>query len=158
MRPKNASTCLIALALVSTPGLCVEAAAKDAAAKVDYSSVPRLQFNQWAVERNEPLFWIRDVDGDGAIDPAELAVTWGPGDARLGRYVADGQFTPAFADAFARIATPMSFDGLSASERARRQAVQAELAQGRPTLVLTTLTAPRDVQLGRREPQAPNVW
>jgi hypothetical protein len=147
VRPTNAYTCLIALAIVSMPGLCVEAAATDAAAKVDYSSVPRLQFNQRAVERNEPLFWIRDVDGDGAIDPNELTVTWGRGDASLGRYVADGHFTPAFADAFARIAAPVSFDGLGASERSRRQAVQAELAQGRPTLVLTTLTAPRDAKL-----------
>jgi hypothetical protein len=147
MRVSSAYTCLIVLANVSTPGLCIAAAAPDAAAKAGYSSVPRLQFNQRAVERNEPLFWIRDVDGDGAIDPGELAVTWGPGDASLDRYVAGGQFTPALSGAFARIAAPVSFDGLSASERARRQAVQAELAQGRTTLVLTTLTAPRDVQL-----------
>jgi hypothetical protein len=147
VRPTIACTCLAVLATVSTPALCVEAAAKDAAAKTDYSSVPRLQFNQRAVERNEPLFWIRDVDVDGAIDPGELAVTWGRGDASLGRYVADGHFTDAFADAFARIASPVSFDGLGASERSRRQAVQAELAQGRPTLVLTTLTAPRDAKL-----------
>jgi len=140
-------TCLIVLALASTPGLCVAAAARDEATKADYSSVPRLQFNQRAVERNEPLFWIRDVDGDGAIDPGELAVTWGPGDASLDRYVADGHFTQAFADAYARIATPVAFDGLDAPERARRQAVQTELAQGRPTLVLTTLTTARDAEL-----------
>ncbi len=141
MRVTSTYTCLVVLAIASTPALSVEAA------KADYSSVPRLQFNQQAVERNEPLFWIRDADGDGAIDPGELAVTWGPGDARLDRYVAGGHFTPAFADAFARIAAPISFDGLGASERARRQVVQAELAQGRPTLVLTTLAAPRDAQL-----------
>ena len=147
MRLTIPRVCLLVLAIASTPGLCVAAATKGEGAKADYSSVPRLQFNQQAVERNEPLFWIRDVNGDGAIDPGELAVTWGPGEARLDRYVAGGHFTPAFADAFVRVATPVSFGGLGASERARRQAVQAELAQGRPTLVLTTLTAPRDVKL-----------
>jgi hypothetical protein len=147
VRLTSPHTCLIALAIASTPGLCVAAAAEAEAAKADYSSVPRLQFNQRAAERSEPLFWIRDVDDDGAIDPGELAVTWGPGDASLDRYVAAGHFTQAFTDAFARIATPVSFDGLGASELARRQAVRTELAQGRPTLVLTTVTAPRDVQL-----------
>ena len=147
MRLTSACTCLIVLAIASTPALCVEAAAKDGAAKADYSIVPRLQFNQQAVERNEPLFWIRDVDGGGAIDPGELAVTWGPGDARLDRYVADGHFTQAFANAFARIAAPVAFSGLGEAELSRRQAVRTELAQGRPALVLTTLTAPRDVRL-----------
>ena len=147
MRLTSARTCLIVLAIASTPALCVAAAAAAESKKADYSSVPRLQFNQRAVERNEPLFWIRDVNSNGAIDLGELAVTWGPGDARIERYIANGHFTQAFADAFARIATPVSFDGLGESERARRQAVQTELAQGLPTLVLTTLTAPRDVQL-----------
>ena len=147
MRLTSARTRLIILAIASTPALCVAAAPAAEPAKADYSGVPRLQFNQQAVERNEPLFWIRDVNGNGAIDLGELAVTWGPGDARIDRYVAGGHFTQAFADAFARIATPVSFDGLGESERARRQAVQTELAQGLPTLVLTTLTAPRDVQI-----------
>jgi hypothetical protein len=147
MRLTSACTCLIVLTVASTPALCGDAAAEDAPAKADYASVPRLQFNRQAVERNEPLFWIRDTDGDGAIDPSELAVTWGPGDASLDRYVTGGRLTPAFAEAFARIAAPVAFDGLGASERARRQAVRTELAQGRPTLVLTTLATPRDVQL-----------
>ncbi len=128
-------------------GLCIDAAAESGDAKPGYSSVPRLQFNQRAVELDEPLFWIRDADGDGAIDPAELAVTWGPGDASLERYVADGRLTQAFADTYARIATPASLDGLSEAERSRRQAVLVELGQGRPTLVLTTLTDARDVRL-----------
>jgi hypothetical protein len=138
---------MVVLAITAVPALCAEAAAKAAPAKADYSSVPRLQFNRQAVERNEPLFWIRDADGDGAIDPAELAVTWGPADARLDRYVSGGRFTPAFTEAFSRIASPVTFDGLAAPELARRQAVRTELSQGRPALVLTTLAAPIDVQL-----------
>ena len=128
-------------------GLCVDAAAESGDAKAGYSSVPRLQFNQRAAELDEPLFWVRDGDGDGAIDPAELTVTWGPWDASLDRYVADGRFTQAFMDTYARIAAPASLESLSEAERSRRQAVLTELRQGRPTLVLTTLTDPRDVRL-----------
>src|SRR5512139_3069064 len=85
VRPTNAYACLIVLAIASTPALCVADAAAAESKKADYSSVPRLQFNQRAVERNEPLFWIRDVNSNGAIDLGELAVTWGPGDARIER-------------------------------------------------------------------------
>ncbi|MCJ7450917.1 MAG: hypothetical protein MUO39_00370, partial [Steroidobacteraceae bacterium] len=95
----------------------------------------------------DPLFWVRDANADGTLDPDELAVTWGPGDASLRRYVKDGRFTPEFAAAYARIARPASFFGLSDAEQTRRKAVVAELQQGRPTLVLTKLTEPRDVQL-----------
>jgi len=112
-----------------------------------YAAVPRLEFNQQAVVRNLPLFWISDADADGALDPDELAVTWGPGDARLDRYVKEGRFTPEFAAAYALIAQPVSLDGLAAAEKTRRQAVLEELGQGRPTLVRTTLTDPRDVQV-----------
>jgi len=112
-----------------------------------YAAVPRLQFNQQAVVRNLPLFWVSDADADGALDPDELAVTWGPGDARLGRYVEDGSFTPEFATAYALIAQPVSLEGLAADEKTRRQAVLEELGQGRPTLVRTTLADPRDAKL-----------
>ena len=117
------------------------------AAETTYAAVPRLEFNRQAVVRNLPLFWVRDADADKTLDPDELAVTWGPGDAQLGRYVKDGSFTPEFAAAYALIAQPVSLDGLAASEKARRQAVMDELGQGRPTLVRTTLTDPRDVKL-----------
>jgi hypothetical protein len=112
-----------------------------------YAAVPRLQFNQQAVVHNLPLFWVSDADADGALDPDELAVTWGPGNASLGRYVKDGSFTPEFAAAYALIAQPVSLDGLAAVEKTRRQSVLKELGQGRPTLVRTSLTNPRDVQL-----------
>jgi hypothetical protein len=112
-----------------------------------YATVPRLEFNRQAVVRNVPLFWVRDADADDTLDPDELAVTWGPGNASLGRYVKDGSFTPEFAAAYALIAQPVSLDGLAASEKTRRKLVMEELGQGRPTLVRTTLTDARDVQL-----------
>ncbi len=109
--------------------------------------MPRLEFNRQAVVRDLPLFWVSDADADGTLDPEELAVTWGPGDANLGRYVKDGGFTPEFAAAYALIAQPVALDGLAAAEKTRRELVLEELGQGRPTLVRTTLTDPRDVQL-----------
>jgi hypothetical protein len=114
---------------------------------MEYAAVPRVQFNQRAVELPDQPFWVLDANADGALDPDELTVTWGPGDASLRRYVKDGRFTPEFAAAYARIAVPASFGGLSDAERTRRKAVVAELEQGRRTLVLTKLTEPRDVQL-----------
>jgi hypothetical protein len=128
----------------TTPAATPTAAAQGAAA---YGAVPRLEFNRQAVVRDLPLFWVSDADADGTLDPEELAVTWGPGEANLGRYVKDGSFTPEFAAAYALVAQPVSLDGLAADEKARRQAVQDELGQGRPTLVRTTLTNPRDAQL-----------
>ncbi len=131
--------------LACLAGACAIASAAEAARS--HAEVPRLEFNRRAVERAEPLFWIRDRDGDGTLDPDELAVTWGPSDAGLGRYVKGGRFTPAFEAAYARIATTVSLAGLSDSERARRQAVLAELGQGRPTLVLTNLADARDAEI-----------
>jgi len=118
-----------------------------AASAAPYGSIPRLEFNQRAAEHAEPLFWVSDADGDGALDPDELAVTWAPSEAPRSRYVHDGRFTPEFAAAYQRISGPPLPAGLAEPERVRRTAVVAELAQGRPTLVRTTLTDPRDVEL-----------
>jgi hypothetical protein len=141
--------CLVLLANAasaaeSTATVAPSAATRGAAA---YAAVPRLEFNRQAVVHNLPLFWVRDTDADNTLDPDELAVTWGPGDARLGRYVKDGGFTPEFAAAYALIAQPVSLEGLAAAEKARRKAVLEELGQGRPTLVRSTLADPRDVRV-----------
>ena len=131
-----------------TPAVCLLLLASAASgAETTYAAVPRLEFNRQAVVHDLPLFWVRDADADGTLDPDELAVTWGPGNARLGMYVKDGSFTPKFAEAYALIARPVSLDGLATAEKTRRQAVLEELGQGRPTLVRTTLTDARDARL-----------
>ena len=143
------AVCLVLLANAASAAESTAAIAPAATTHgaATYAAVPRLEFNRQAVVRNLPLFWVRDADADNTLDPDELAVTWGPGNASLGRYVKDGSFTPEFAAAYALIAQPVSLDGLAAAEKTRRQAVLEELGQGRPTLVRTTLTDPRDVQL-----------
>ncbi len=142
-----ASTVALAcLALLSGPFVAGATVAAEAGRT---APLARAEFNRRAVERTEPLFWTRDADSDGVLDPAELAVTWGPGAARLDTYVRNGRFTPEFEAAYARIERPMSLDGLAAAEKARRTAVLAELEQGRPTLVLTT-TDPRETEIAAR--------
>jgi hypothetical protein len=138
---------LLANAVFAAESTATAAPTATAPGPATYAAVPRLEFNRQAVARNLPLFWIRDADADSTLDPDELAVTWGPGDARLDRYVKNGNFTPEFAAAYALIAQPVSLEGLAAIEKTRRQSVLKELGQGRPTLVRTTLADPRDVQL-----------
>jgi hypothetical protein len=147
MRRAISTFCLAVLVSAAAIAGSATPAAAPAPDATKYAAVPRLQFNQRAAQLSEPLFWVRDANADGALDPDELAVTWGPDDASLRSYVQDGRFTPKFAAAYARIARPASFGGLSDAEKSRRKAVVAELEQGRPTLVLTKLTEQRDVQL-----------
>ncbi len=119
-----------------------------APAPLDTSVVPRLEFNRAVVERGAPLFWIADDNGNHALDPAELAVIWGmAGDADLSTWVKDGAFTDAFRSLYGALRSSTAPAGLAADEAARRQAVLAELAQGRPTLIRTVLTDAGDKAL-----------
>jgi hypothetical protein len=113
-----------------------------APAPLDTSVVPRLQFNRAVVERGAPLFWIADENKNNALDPTELAVTWGGG--ALDAWVKDGAFTDQFRALYTSLGTAPATTGLAPDEAARRQAVLAELAQGRPTVLRTVLTDPID--------------
>jgi hypothetical protein len=134
----------------STPEATAPETSQPRVASSSYNELQRLDFNRRAVEHALPLFWVVDADKDGALDPAELAVTWGLSDDTLGRYVQAGEFTPTFEAAYAKLQNPVSLAGLSAEERARREAVLLELSQGRPTLVQTRLTNSRDIALAER--------
>ena len=105
-----------------------------------YDAVARLAFNRRAVELFTPLFWTADTNKNKAVDPDEVTVLWGMvPDAKLTTWVKDGAFTKAFDDLYAEMQKASNFDGAAPDEKARRQAVLLELAQGRPTLVETTL-------------------
>jgi hypothetical protein len=102
----------------------------------------RPRFNQLALRLDLPLFWASDDDGDGAPDPSEVRslLFYGPrpGEGTSPAWVEGGAFTPAFADALARIereaSTPTPGD-------ARRALVITELDHAAPTLVETDLGA-----------------
>jgi hypothetical protein len=110
-------------------------------AKLD--RVNRLDFNRIAQELFQPIFWVEDKDGNGAISPDELAVLWGMRETTREEWVAKDQFTPAFVDAYERITQAASGEPApkagDEAESKRRTAIAKELAQGRPTVVLSTL-------------------
>jgi hypothetical protein len=109
--------------------------------KAPFADLSRAEFNQRAAELFLPLFWREDVDGDGNLDANELEILTG-GYPRAERSLwidESGRLTQQFRDAYnlMRKPTPAHPDP---AEQKRRQIVLEELAQGRPTLVLTDLT------------------
>ncbi|HVK78010.1 MAG TPA: hypothetical protein VM734_32105 [Kofleriaceae bacterium] len=139
--------CAFSLALVaacsssSKPAARPEEPPPTPAPAADYGRVARADFNRRAAEHALPLFWRTDANNNGAIDPDELVGLWGWDGPALEALVADGKFTPAFAPAYELLTRDTDVSGAPADDRARRKAILAELAQGRPTLVETDLRA-----------------
>ena len=109
-------------------------------AKLD--AIPRLELNRIAAELDLPLFWIADANGDGALEPDEVAVLWGVA-PRGTAWIENGAFSPAFLAAYAAMAKVKAegypLAGLDEAEKKRRSAVLLELSAGRPTLLRTDL-------------------
>jgi hypothetical protein len=100
----------------------------------------RADFNRIAQERNLPLFWRDDANGNNALDPDELSVLWGiAGAVNRKEWVDAGGFTQKLRDAYAAMQQPLATSALPPEEQARIQIVIDELAQGRPTLLRTPL-------------------
>jgi hypothetical protein len=117
-----------------------------AAARPALDQVPRAELNRFAAELYLPLFWDRDADGDGAVDPGELAVLW-MGTELTSRedWVKDGQLTDRFFEAYRRIVDrklkgPSTTPDASDAERERMALIRRELEQGRPTVIRTDLS------------------
>ncbi len=123
-------TSLLVLSSLSLIGTAHAAPPK--APPYDLPALPRHDFNRLAAVAGLPLFWRADTYNPGAFDPNELALLGSVPPAKLGRYVAkDGaSFTRDFEKAYRQLV-----------ELRRREAVQNELDQGRPTLVETDLSA-----------------
>lgn len=94
----------------------------------------RLRFNQLAIQRNLPLFWLSDDDGDGAVDPGEVRSLLFYGTE--GRWVDNGRFTRAFHDAYASM---LEAEAAPAPDDPRLAAVVEELSRTAPSLVETDL-------------------
>ncbi|MCA9517976.1 MAG: hypothetical protein KC635_23715, partial [Myxococcales bacterium] len=120
---RHVAASLFALSLVAGPA----ATAAPAAPPYGLPALDRIDFNRLAVTAGLPLFWRSDAATPGVLEPGELAVLRG-GDAA--RWVGKGgdAFTGDFEKAYRQLV-----------ELRRREAVRAELAQGRPTLVETDL-------------------
>ncbi|AGP37130.1 hypothetical protein [Sorangium cellulosum] len=112
-------------------------AAQAAPSAPPFGQIPRLDLNRIAVELDLPLFWIGDRNGSGAVEPDEVAALWHH--AKAPAWVAAGAFTPEFTSAYAAMlkikAEGHPRAGLDEAEQRRRDAVLAELAAGRPSLL-----------------------
>jgi len=97
----------------------------------------RAALNRAALELGLPLHWSDDENGDGAVDPDELAVIWGLGAPRE-HWVSDDGFTLAFLDAWARVteraANPVEPAGPDA---ARQEALAKEVGQSQFVVIET---------------------
>ena len=96
-------------------------------AEPDLKQLPKLtrdDFNRIAALMDLPLFWSRDGQNRGSLDPDELCIL-GVG-TKSEHYIQGKVFTPNFSRIYR-----------SMVELRRREAVARELDQGRPTLVHT---------------------
>lgn len=110
-------------------------------APAKHSDLPRLRFNQLAMQLNLPLFWASDKNNDGAVDPDEVrALLFYP---TSGHWVDGGKFTPEFEKAYAAIVKASKAPAPTGTpeEVARRKAVREEFSQVAPTLVHTDLSS-----------------
>ncbi|WP_437563959.1 hypothetical protein [Sorangium sp. So ce542] len=112
-------------------------AAQAAPSPPPFGQIPRLDFNRIAVELDLPLFWIADRNSSGAVEPDEVAALWHH--TKAPAWVASGAFTPELTSAYAAMlkikAEGHPRAGLDEAEQRRRDAVLAELAAGRPSLL-----------------------
>ena len=104
-----------------------------------HDSLPRMDFNRFAVRQNLPVYWIADGNANQTIDPDETASLLFYPTREV--WVKDGQFTPAFEAAYAQIVKATQSPDSSSDVNMRRTLVGQDLDQGRPTLVLTTVAA-----------------
>jgi hypothetical protein len=116
------------------------------ASATQYNAIERMAFNRRAAEQFLPLMWREDANGNGALEPDELAILIGfPQSDRAQWIDAQGQFTSGFKAAYEQMqkSDPVPSDP---AEQARVKLVKEELSQGRPTLVLNDFSAASDAE------------
>ena len=103
------SSVRIPLLLLTT--LAVAACGRDHAADTAKPATPalnsigRVDFNRRAAELFLPVFWREDSNANGIVEPGEVAILTGyPQGERSAWMDASGAFTPAFHEAYARMA------------------------------------------------------
>jgi len=122
-----ATCCMVACTPGKLPSECVPVRKVTVVSGAGLPALSRDDFNRLAVAANQPLYWLRDDNEPGRLNPCELVVTGVGGDKS--KWLKDGQFTPDFDEVYRGMV-----------EARRQEAVAQELAQGRPTLVSTDLS------------------
>ena len=137
-------------ALLATSALLLavaSAAAGDPRAAATFNRVGRSAFNRRAVELNQPLFWRGDTNGNGALDPEELVVTWTYTPLDRAELVnGENEFTPRFRAIYERMLRLDDTDPLGPAEKKRRDAVRVELSQRRPSLIESDFSTATDAE------------
>lgn len=130
----------------------------------DFSRIPRLEFNTLAAESNLPLFWREDANHNGVLEPSELDILTGPPRDVSKQWLTGQTFPPDFQPVYERLvelkARGWQWGSLPDAEKRRRDAVVAELRQGRPTLLRTDLrglTAPEKTMLTHLQTAAQHI-
>ena len=130
----------VAVVLATAMSGCNRDQSKASGPAGPYAAMSRVDFNQRAAELFQPLFWREDGNGNGNLEPAELAVLTGIPQGERDVWVdATGKFTRAFETTYKQMLQPDPVP-TDPAEQARLKLVIEELAQGRPTLVETDLT------------------
>ncbi len=103
------------------------------------NQLDRGAFNTLAAELAFPLFWRSDANGNGSVDPDEVAYLWGVRPSSSAEEWSDGRtFSKAFAAAYRRMVEVKEGGHTrlrDPAEQRRRELVRQELAQGRATLL-----------------------
>jgi hypothetical protein len=100
------------------------------------NALPRMELNRWAVRANVPLYWTVDGNGNGTLDPDEVAsLLFYPDSGK--QYVANGAFTDAFHRDYDLVvsASKATVPPVMNDDIKRMELVGRDLDQGRPTLV-----------------------
>ena len=101
-----------------------------------HKDLDRATFNKMAVRLNQPAYWASDADGDGAIDPEEVAtLLFYPTSAKWSE---GGAFTPAFEKLYDAMIEAAK-QAPSGSDAARQSLVRQELDDAASVLVRTDL-------------------
>jgi hypothetical protein len=97
-----------------------------------FDQISRPELNRWAVRLNLPIYWIEDRDNDRVVDPDEVAsLLFYPGDAVA--------LPAAYEQILAASTAPPPDE--KTEEGKRQMLVGLDLDQGRPTLVMSDLSA-----------------
>jgi hypothetical protein len=114
-----------------------------AAPQAKLDKLTRADFNRGAIELNQPLFWRSDANGNGGLDADEMVVVFNhEGKTRQDFLAGEHEFTAQFRDLYSAMRRPATAPAdASGDEKARREAVRLELAQGRPTLIESDFAA-----------------
>ncbi|MEP7314278.1 MAG: hypothetical protein ABI859_16965, partial [Pseudomonadota bacterium] len=133
----SASRILLSCGLVVLAACTADQQPADARTAPELNALTREAFNRKAAESFLPLFWREDLNKDGVLQPAELAVQSGYPDNAIAIWRdAAGAFTPRFLAAYDALTAPPP----ATPPSHRQQLLVQELAQGAPTLVYTDMS------------------